>query len=181
MAGSVGSNPRSGWRPRSAKVFRRMWISPVRRHPLRGLERISAWLRPRVRGLTRGFMPSPASRVRPYGPRHRATTGSRTHPWLYAVTRSAGSSLRTPPSRNHGFADSPVALCRHPLRGFEPTDPAIAQPRVRGLTRGFMPSPAPRVTFSQSGFIAKSWRRPRACYLVVVNSKWYIESVVWLD
>ena len=97
---------------------------------------------PRVRGLTRGYMPSPASRVRTSG--REATTGSRTHPWLYAVTRFAGWSdrftagstgSRTHPwlhavtrfagSRvgaggHHGFADSPVATCRHPLRGFAP-------------------------------------------------------------
>ena len=43
------------------------------------------------------------------------STGSRTHPWLHAVTRFAGSyRFRF----LHGFADSPVATCRHPLRGF---------------------------------------------------------------
>jgi len=48
---------------------------------------------PRVRGLTRGYMPSPASRVRiaTRGLVHSdGSTGSRTHPWLHAVTRFAG-------------------------------------------------------------------------------------------
>ena len=46
----------------------------------------------------------------------RSRTGSRTHPWLGAVTHFVGSSSRSPLC--HGFADSPVARCRHPLRGF---------------------------------------------------------------
>ena len=44
-----------------------------------------------------------------------ATTGSRTHPWLYAVTPS-GFVLVGDPIRHHGFA--PVALCRHPFGVF---------------------------------------------------------------
>src|SRR6185295_2091588 len=83
------------------------------RHPLRGFASTPPKA-PRVRGLTRGYMPPPASRVRV------ATTDD-----------------------NHGFADSPVARCRHPLRGFASTPPKA--PRVRGLTRGYMPPPASRV------------------------------------
>jgi len=59
-----------------------------------------------------------------------------------SVTRFAGSvlvnvirGLLTP-----GFADSPGALLRHPLRGFKGIRELL--PRVRGLTRGFIPSPA---------------------------------------
>ena len=102
---------------------------------------------PRVRGLTRGFMPSPASRVH-----------------AEMLDR-----------RDHGFADSPVATCRHPLRGFGVAtsdgyhgfaDSPVAMPspasrvwgrdlgrlpRVRGLTRGFMPSPASRVGVATPG------------------------------
>jgi hypothetical protein len=105
--------------------------------------------------------PSPTSWVCGHV-RHRST-GSRTHLWLYAVTHFVGSWSRSPSF--HGFADSPVALCRHPLRGFivrfggAPTGSrthlrlhtvthfvgsssgSAVPPRVRGLTRGFMPSP----------------------------------------
>src|SRR5213592_4259424 len=65
--------------------------SPVSlfRHPLRGLGSRSM-LSPPVRGLTRVFIPSPASRV-----------------WGLA------------PCCHHGFADSPVSLFRHPLRGLD--------------------------------------------------------------
>src|SRR5947207_1730573 len=174
-------------------------------------------LSPRVRGLTRVFIPSPASRVWGLAPcchhgfadspvslfrhplrgfgvsLHVVTTGSRTHPCLYSVTRFAGLGSRSmlsprvrgltrvfipsPASRvwgltpccHHGFADSPVSLFRHPLRGFgvslhvvttgSRTHPCLysvtrfaglgsrsmLSPRVRGLTRVFIPSPASRV------------------------------------
>src|SRR6185503_15069978 len=61
------------------------------------------------------------------------STGSRTHPWLHADTRFAGSRDGLP--LFHGFADSPVATCRHPLRGFARWIATV--PRVRGLTRGY--------------------------------------------
>src|SRR5687767_1590612 len=44
----------------------------------------------------------------------RASTGSQTHPWLYAVTPFGVVWSR---QGVHGCAYSPVALCRHPLRG----------------------------------------------------------------
>ena len=44
------------------------------------------------------------------------STGSRTHPWQHSVTHFVGS--RHWAGRVHGFADSPVATLRHPLRGF---------------------------------------------------------------
>src|SRR6185503_16694569 len=140
--------------------------SPVAtcRHPLRGFARWIATV-PRVRGLTRGYMPPPASRVRAMD--YHCSTGSRTHPWLHAATRFAGSrdglhsvprvrgltrDYMPPPASRvramdctlfHGFADSPVATCRHPLRGFARWIATV--PRVRGLTRGYMPPPASRV------------------------------------
>src|SRR6185503_996493 len=74
-----------------------------------------------------------------------------------ASSRVRGGTRTT--TTTHGFADSPVATCRHPLRGFGarrglllPTGSrttthgfADYYPRVRGLTRGYMPSPASRV------------------------------------
>src|SRR6184192_3970318 len=174
-------------------------------------------LSPRVRGLTRVFIPSPASRVWGLAPcchhgfanspvslfrhplrgfgvsLHVVTTGSRTHPCLYSVTRFAGLGSRSmlsprvrgltrvfipsPASRvwglapccHHGFANSPVSLFRHPLRGFGVSlhvvttgsrphpclysvtrfaglgSRSMSSPRVRGLTRVFIPSPASRV------------------------------------
>src|SRR4029453_2497886 len=87
---------------------------------------------PRVRGLTRGFIRHP---LRGFGFRPATTPGSRTHPGLYSVTPSGGWVS----ARNHpGFADSPGALSVTPFGGFGfGTQP----PRVRGLTRGFIPSP----------------------------------------
>src|SRR2546426_7833536 len=99
----------------------------------------------RVCGVTVRFTPSPASRV-----------------WGLA------------PCCHHGFADSPVSLFRHPLRGFgvslhvvttgSRTHPCLysvtrfaglgsrsmLSPRVRGLTRVFIPSPASRVRLLDS-------------------------------
>ena len=46
-----------------------------------------------------------------------ASTGSRTHPWLYSATPSGVEELPFP-DLIHGFADSPVALFRHPFGGF---------------------------------------------------------------
>jgi hypothetical protein len=131
------------------------------RRPLRGLVGFDG-AGPRVRGLTRGFSPSP-----PFGGlafvRSRHSTGSRTHPWLYSSPPSWVRTIRC--AVDHGFADSPVALFRHPLRGFgrfvarrttgSRTHPWLYSvtpfggsddslrggPRVRGLTRGFIPSP----------------------------------------
>ena len=113
--------------------------------------------------------PPPASRVSAAASTSAFSTGSRTHPWLYASTRFAGcwcflfpafsTGSRTHPwlyagtrfagcwcflfHLLHRFADSPVALCLHPLRGLVLLLPP--SPRVRGLTRGFMPPPASRV------------------------------------
>ena len=101
-------------------------------------------LRPRVRGLTRGYMPSPASRVRVATP--DCTTGSRTHPWLHAVTRFAGS--RRDSGLHHGFADSPVATCRHPLRGFAS--------RLSRLRHGFADSPVATCRHPLRGFASRS-------------------------
>jgi hypothetical protein len=47
----------------------------ITRHPLRGFTKFFATRSSRVRGLT-------------------LSTGSRTHPWLYPVTRFAGSLVR---------------------------------------------------------------------------------------
>src|SRR6185503_5659079 len=85
------------------------------RHPLRGLGGVFAG--PRVRGLTRGYLPSPASRVRRVFVAR--STGSRTHPWLYAVTRFAGQSS----------LDAQVVL--HYSNDSVPTPPASLQ---RSLT-----------------------------------------------
>src|SRR5687768_10336286 len=68
---------------------------------------------PRVRGLIRGFIPSPPSGVR--GVRSSLSTGSRTHPWLYSVAPFGGSGRSL--IAIHGFADSYVALFRRPFRG----------------------------------------------------------------
>jgi hypothetical protein len=58
-----------------------------------------------------------------------------------------------------GFADSPVALLRHPLRGLGARPFRRCRPRVRGLTRGFIPSPPSGVyIISQpSHFTARSF------------------------
>jgi hypothetical protein len=72
------------------------------RHPLRGFTRA---LRCSAHGRSTGSLP----------------TGSRTHPWLDSVTRFAGSPVLYARGLHgfvsHGFADSPVARSRHPLRG----------------------------------------------------------------
>src|SRR4030095_14465110 len=69
-----------------------------------------------------------ASTVTPFGgwARLRSITGSRTHPWLIA---SPPRGLGAAPF-NHGFADSPVALLRQPLRGLGGAAPL---PASRGL------------------------------------------------
>src|SRR2546422_331196 len=72
-------------------------------------------LSPRVRGLTRVFIPSPASRV-----------------WGLA------------PCCHHGFADSPVSLFRHPLRGFGVS--------LHVVTTGFADSPVSLFRHPLRGF-----------------------------
>jgi hypothetical protein len=97
--------------------------SPVAlfRHPLRGFGRFV--MRVSTGSRTHPWLYS----VTPFGGSDHsmrgATTGSRTHPWLYSATPFGVSEPRLSPSPTgslsvHGFADSPVALFRYPLRGF---------------------------------------------------------------
>jgi len=72
----------------------------------------SCALCPRVRGLTRGFIPSPAF------------AGS-----------IRGSHYVVPCVPVHGFADSPVASLRHPLRGFE--HKLLARTQIKVSVSGF--------------------------------------------
>ena len=92
------------------------------RHPLRGL--VSPRSAPRVRGLTRGFMPSPASRVSVTS----LTTGSRTHPWLYAATRFAGSRDGLPSVPRVRGGGTTFRLRLDPPTGHS-TDPASVEAR----------------------------------------------------
>src|SRR5436190_17444236 len=65
----------------------------------------------------RGFTPSPASRARccnPLSPRVRRLTRGFTLSPASRVGRDGRLLVRL-----HGFADSPVALLCHPLRGFD--------------------------------------------------------------
>jgi len=85
-------------------------------HPLRGLEFLGGG-RPRVRGLTRGFMPSPPSGV---GTWHSIKRNFTHHdPRVRGLTR--------------GFIPAPPS-------GVNACCPST-RPRVRGLTSGFIPSP----------------------------------------
>jgi len=47
-------------------------------------------MRPRVRGINRGYILSP---LRGFAVDSHVSTGSRTHPWLHAATRFAGSPV----------------------------------------------------------------------------------------
>src|SRR5262249_383182 len=93
---------------------------------------------PPVRRLTGGCVLSPAARA-PVFVGH-PTPGSRTHRGLHSVARSAGSGLCW--SSYPRFADSPGATFFRPLRGLRSL--LVILPPVRGLTGGYILSPAPR-------------------------------------
>src|SRR5262249_383186 len=105
--------------------------------PLRGLRSLLVILPP-VRGLTGGYILSPAARA-PVFVGH-PTPGSRTHRGLHSVARSAGSGLCW--SSYPRFEHSPgLAFCR-PLRGLRSL--LVILPPVRRLTGGYILSPAAR-------------------------------------
>src|SRR5262249_27874208 len=68
------------------------------------------------------------------------TPGSRTHRGLHSVARCAGSGLCW--SSFPRFADSPGATFCRPLRGLMSF--LVSSPPVRGLTGGYILSPAAR-------------------------------------
>src|SRR5262249_2796731 len=105
--------------------------------PLRGLRSLLVILPP-VRGLTGGYILSPAARA-PVFVGH-PTPGSRTHRGLHSVARSAGSCPLL--CLHPRFADSPGATFCRPLRGLMSF--LVSSPPVRGLTGGYILSPAPR-------------------------------------
>src|SRR5262249_14637167 len=104
--------------------------------PLRGLRSLLV-IFPPVRGLTGGYILSPAARA-PVFVGH-LSPGSRTHRGLHSVARSAGSGLCW--SSFPRFADSPGATFCRPLRGLRSL--LVIFPPVRGLTGGYILSPAP--------------------------------------
>ena len=110
------------------------------RHSIRVESRRDGGVKPRVsprtRGQHRAIPGEPSKRVAANG--EWLLGNDISSPWP-----SPASRVRAPPLSIHGFADLPVALCRHPLRGLGP--PPLSISRVRGLPRGFMPSPAARV------------------------------------
>src|SRR5262249_47763546 len=97
---------------------------------------------PPVRGLTGGYILSPAARARvSIG---ATTPGSRTHRGLHPVARCAG--LRLYWCDYPRFADSPGATSCRPLRGLASL--LVRLPPVRGLTGGYILSPAVRASLS---------------------------------
>src|SRR6185503_7304894 len=117
---------------------------------LRGLERLPSLRGPRVRGLIRGYMPSPASRVRE-ALFAAPPTGSRTHPWATCHHPLRGLERLSSRRRPHGFADSPVGYMPSPASRVR--DALSRSPRVRGLTRGYLPPPSSR--FREPPFVAR--------------------------
>src|SRR5262249_18334899 len=97
---------------------------------------------PPVRGLTGGYILSPAARARvSIG---ATTPGSRTHRGLHSVARCAGSRLYW--CDYPRFADSPGATFCRPLCGLASL--LVRLPPVRGLTGGYILSPAARACVS---------------------------------
>src|SRR5262249_51262862 len=119
---------------------------------------------PPVRGLTGGYILSPAARARVLS--RVVTPGSRTHRGLHSVARCAGScpfSCSYPPVRGltGGYILSPAARARVLSRVVTPGSRthrglhsvarcagscpfSCSYPPVRGLTGGYIPSPAAR-------------------------------------
>ncbi|HMG34318.1 MAG TPA: hypothetical protein VKM94_10300, partial [Blastocatellia bacterium] len=93
---------------------------------------------PPVRGLTGGYILSPAARA--CVSIGATTPGSRTHRGLHPVARCAG--LRLYWCDYPRFADSPGATSCRPLRGLASL--LVRLPPVRGLTGGYILSPAAR-------------------------------------
>src|SRR5262249_44536785 len=105
--------------------------------PLCGL-RFFLGIVPPVRGLTGGYILSPAARAPVFlGDR---TPGSRTHRGLHSVARCAGSGFSW--GSYPRFEDSPGATFCRPLRGLRFFLGIV--PPVRGLTGGYILSPAAR-------------------------------------